>query len=95
MPHTHIATHRPAPNARRPLSACLLILALALVAVGGIIHIAPAAWSALQQVSHGEPTFAQCATIPNGPARLACYDTVESAASAPPAKGANALLPSH
>jgi hypothetical protein len=87
---TYAVSHRPPPNTRRPLSACLLALALALVAVGGIVQIAPSAWNALQQVGHGQPTFAQCAAITNGPARLACYDTVENAASAPPAKGADA-----
>jgi hypothetical protein len=92
---TYAVSQRPSPNTRRPLSACLLALALALVAVGGIIQIAPSAWTALHQVDHGQATFAQCAAIADGPARLACYDKVESAASAPPAKGADALLPSH
>jgi hypothetical protein len=89
---THTQSY-PERLGHRPLSACLLASALALVVASGLLLVAPAAWSALTST---EPsTLARCASLSGEPERLACYDRVEKDALRPPARGATAIFRTH
>jgi hypothetical protein len=73
----------------RPLSATLLVAALAVVAVACLAMLAPIAWTAGKMALEGrQPTLAQCEMISADAARLACFDRLGKQAIQPPAKGA-------
>ena len=76
---------------RRPLSATLLVAALAVVAAALITLIAPIAWTAARiALETRQPTLTQCAMLPADGERLACFDQLGKQALRPPAKGAYA-----
>lgn len=77
----------------KPLSATLLIAALAVAVAACLTLIAPIVWTAAKMALQADqPTVTQCAMISTDAARLACFDQLGKQSLRQPAKGAYAPL---
>jgi hypothetical protein len=95
MTVTDFDVHKPRNRKadRKPLSFALLIAVLAILAVDGLVLVAPSVWTAARGafVAPSSRPF-QCATTDTSEERLACYDRIGQETLQPPARGANAPL---
>ena len=82
--------HSPTPH--RPLSAILLVAALAILTAASLTLLASIALNVDKIAHEAWPTLAQCGTIATDGERLACFDQLGKQALGAPAKGANAPL---